>query len=154
MKNSVIALSALVLIVSQSCAQKSKHDAPDAVKSAFSIKFPNATKVKWDKENNSEWEAEFKQNGIKYSANFTSAGDWKETEHEISKNDIPAGVKARLDSDFADYKIEEAEISETASGTVYEFELENDEYTMEVAINEQGDVTKKEIKESEDGDED
>jgi len=141
---------AFAVISFTACAQK--QSVPDNVKNAFTQKFPNAQKVKWDKENETEWEAEFKLNGEEYSANFTSDGIWKETEHEIEASAIPANVKQTLDDEFAGYKIEEAEISETAEGTVYEFALEKDEQEMEVAISPDGAVKKKEVKKEEDED--
>ncbi len=127
-------------------------DAPKKVKDAFAKKFPNVKKVKWDKENATEWEAEFKMKGTEYSANFMDDGTWKETEHEIKKSAIPANVKSTLDSEFSGYKIGEAEISETDEGSVYEFEVEKGEQSMEVAINTDGKVANKEMKEE--GDED
>ncbi len=42
--------------------------------------------------------------------------------------------------------IEEAELSETAQGTVYEFSLEKNDTDMEVAISPEGKVIKKEMK--------
>jgi uncharacterized membrane protein YkoI len=108
--------------------------------------------VKWDKENDQEWEAEFKMNGTEYSANFDMDGKWMETEHEIDKKELPAAVQQTLDTDFAGYKIEEAEISETDQAKVYEFELEKDEIEMEVVISPTGEVVKK-MKKSEDDDE-
>jgi len=128
------------------CGQKS--DVPAKVKTAFEQKFPNATKVSWDKENAKEWEAEFKMEGKEYSANFDADGNWKETEYEIRKSDIPTAVKSTLDKDFNGYKIEEAEISETSDGTVYEFELEKGKSEIEVAISPNGKlVMQKEKKE-------
>src|SRR5680860_864403 len=127
-------------------------DAPKKVKDAFAKKFPTVKKVKWDKENETEWEAEFKMKGTEYSANFMEDGTWKETEHEIKKNAIPANLKTTLDTEFSGYKIGEAEISETSEGSVYEFELEKGEQAMEVAIDTNGKVVKKEMKEE--GDED
>jgi uncharacterized membrane protein YkoI len=124
------------------CAQTAK-DVPAKVTAAFSEKFPDAKKVKWDKENDQEWEVEFKMNGKEYSANFNVGGMWMETEYEISKKDIPAAVQQTLDTDFAGYKIEEAEISETADGAVYEFEIEKDKLEMEVVISPAGEVVKK-----------
>ncbi|HZJ19858.1 MAG TPA: PepSY-like domain-containing protein [Pricia sp.] len=118
-------------------------DAPKKVKDAFAKKFPTVKKVKWDKENETEWEAEFKMKGTEYSANFMEDGTWKETEHEIKKNAIPANVKTTLDTEFSGYKIGEAEISETSEGSVYEFELEKGEQAMEVAIDTNGKVAKK-----------
>lgn len=132
------------------CAQST--EVPQAITEAFSKKFPEAKKVKWDKENAAEWEAEFKMNGTEYSANFTSAGEWTETEHEIKTSEIPAAVKATLDQDFKDYEIEEAEISVTKEGKVYEFELEKDETALEVAIDVNGKIVTKEVKEEEEED--
>jgi len=127
------------------CGQK--ENVPAKVKTAFEQKFPHATNISWDKENATEWEAEFKMDGKEYSANFDANGNWKETEYEISKSEIPAAVKATLDKDFKGYKIEEAEISETSAGTVYEFQLEKGNTEMEVAISPNGKLIKKEAKE-------
>jgi ribosome-associated toxin RatA of RatAB toxin-antitoxin module len=148
MKKVTILMLGSVMILSQAYAQ-TKTNVSENVKSAFSQKFPAAKKVKWDKESETEWEAEFKINGEEYSANFTSNGTWKETEHEIEESAIPAAVKQTLDSEFAGYDIEEAEISETVQGKVYEFALEKDEIDLEVAISPDGKVVKKEIKKEE-----
>ena len=122
-----------------------ENDAPQKVKDAFTKKFPMVKKVKWDKESATEWEAEFKMKGMEYSANFLEDGTWKETEHEIKQNAIPATIKTVLDTQFSGYKIEESEISETKEGFLYEFELEKGEQMMEVAIDKNGKVVKKEM---------
>lgn len=140
-----------VLILSQACAQTK---APTEVTTAFSQKFPTAKKVKWDKENETEWEAEFKMNGKEFSANFTSEGIWKETENEISEAEIPLAVKQTLESEFNGYKIEESEISITKDGKVYEFALEKDESELEVGIAPDGKVMKKEVKNEDEEDKD
>lgn len=141
-----------VIVLSQvACAQTS---APTEVLTAFSKKFPTAQKVKWDKESATEWEAEFKLDGKEYSANFTSQGIWKETENEIKKSEIPTEVEATLNKEFADFKIEEMEISETVEGKVYEFMLEKKETSLEVAISPTGKVVKKEVVTEKDGEED
>ena len=118
---------------------------PEPVKTAFSKKFPSVKKVDWEKESDAEWEAEFRMNRTEYSANFSSDGRWLETEHEISKKEIPKSIKAVLHSEFNAYKIEEAEISETSSDSVYEFELEKGGKTLEVAFNLDGKKLKEEL---------
>lgn len=120
--------------------------APQKVTDAFVKKFPNVKKVKWEKENETEWEAEFKVNKVEYSANFIEDGTWKETEHEIDEKEIPQTVKVALTKGFPGYEIEEAEISETKEGTVYEFEIEKGESEMEVAIDANGTIIKQEVK--------
>ncbi len=147
MKTSFFILTAFALSGITACAQKTT--APENVKKAFAQKFADAKSVKWDKENETEWEAEFKWKGEEYSANFTSDGTWKETEYEIETSAVPAVVKQSLDTEFAGYEIEEVEISETAQGKVYEFALEKGESEMEVAISPEGKVVKKEVKQEE-----
>ncbi|GAP43372.1 MAG: hypothetical protein EOL88_03220 [Bacteroidia bacterium] len=144
MKTSKLFVIAFAAISINACAQK--PNVPEKVNKAFTQKFSDAKSVKWDKENETEWEAEFKINGQEYSANYSTDGVWIETEHEIEKSAIPANVKQTLDTEFAGYKIEEAEISETAEGSVYEFELEKDKTNMEVAVSPDGKVVKKEVK--------
>ncbi len=101
MKILKLSVVAMLFAAFSACGQKST--VPNNVNAAFMKKFPNAKKVSWDKENDTEWEAEFKMNGQEYSANFSSAGIWMETEHEIKKADIPAAVKKTLDTEFAGY---------------------------------------------------
>jgi len=124
--------------------------APKKVKDAFAKKFPTAKKVKWEKENATEWEAEFKMNNTEYSANFMADGTWTETEHEIDEKEIPAIVKKALSTNFPVYEMEEVEISETAQGMVYEFEIEKGETEMEVAIDANGKIVKQEVKKEDD----
>jgi len=140
-------LSIAFLLVSINACGANRESTPEAVRTAFVEKFPDVKKVKWHKESDTEWEAEFKQNGQEYSANFLADGTWKETEHEIKIAEIPAEIKKVLDTEFAGYKIEEAEISETEAGMVYEFEIEKGEESLEIAISTEGKVVKKENKE-------
>ncbi len=144
MKTLKLSVIAVLFASFAACAQKST--VPVNVNAAFMQKFPNAKKVSWDKENETEWEAEFNMNGQDYSANFSSTGNWMETEYEIKKTDIPTAVKKTLDTEFAGYDIEEAELSETTKGKVYEFSLEKNDTDMEVAISPEGKVIKKEMK--------
>ena len=152
MKKVTILMLGLVMILSQACAQTQKN-VPTKVKTTFAQKFPNAKKVKWDKENATEWEAEFKMKGKEYSANFDNNGNWKETEYRINKSDIPSAVKSTLDKNFNGYKIEVAEVSETADGKVYEFMIEKGNSDMEVVVNSDGKLVKKEEKKEKDEDE-
>jgi len=155
MKTSILILSAVVLFGFTACSQSGK-DVPEAVKSAFSQKFPDVTNVKWDKENDNEWEAEFKINGMDYSANFENSGAWTETEYKINLKDIPEAVKTSLDNESAGSKIKESEVCETKEGKVYEFVIRKGDNEIELQINDAGKITKKEQsdEEQEDDDED
>lgn len=144
MKKLLMIAAVLGLFSCNSFGQKGKN-VPEVVKNAFAQKFPQATGVKWDKENDKEWEAEFKINGKEASANYDMNGTWLETEYEISMKEVPTAVKNTLDKDFAGYKIKESEISETAKGKLYEFEIQKDDNKLEVGIDESGVIVKKEV---------
>lgn len=151
MKKSIMMMSLLLGFGVMSCAQST----PSAVKSAFEKKFPNAKSVEWEKENDSEWEAEFKLNGVEYSANFSNDGTWKETEHEIKESEIPSAVKRTLTNQFAEYEVEDVEMIETPEFSGYEIEIEKGKETIELLIDNSGEVLKKKVeKESEEEDED
>ncbi|WP_367752378.1 PepSY-like domain-containing protein [Flavobacterium sp. WC2430] len=97
---------------------------PEAVKKAFAKKFPTATKVSWGKEAPKEWEADFTFEGNSISANFLQDGTWLETEKEIKAMNLPKAVLATVKSNYLDWKIAEADLTETAkNGTIYEVEL-------------------------------
>lgn len=152
MENLMLITVLSVAFSMQSCAQKSDNkDVPEKVLSAFNAKFPDAKKVEWEMENDSEWEAGFKWNGIEYSANFSIGGEWRKTEYEIKESEIPSNIRAILDQNFSDYEIEDPEIAETPTGKSYELEIEVGEEEFEVTIDPQGNLTKK--KESEENDE-
>jgi len=126
-------------------AFSSGEKVPQKVKEAFAKKFPMAKKIKWDKENSTEWEVEFKMHKVAYSANFLENGTWKETEHKIKVKEIPNVVKTALMTAFPGYDIEAAEISETQEGKVYEIEIEKGETKMEVVLDPSGTIVKKEV---------
>ncbi|MGG8497529.1 PepSY-like domain-containing protein [Tenacibaculum sp. TC6] len=147
-KLNVLSFMAIALAIT-SCAQnKKKENVPQEVTVSFNQKFPKAKKVEWAKENDKEWEAEFKMNGVAYAANFLNSGTWIETEYEIKEKEIPKNIKAILDQNFKDYDIEASEISITVEGKSYEFKIEVEEQEFEAVIDPKGVLTKKIVEES------
>ncbi|MGB8491800.1 MAG: PepSY-like domain-containing protein [Bacteroidales bacterium] len=144
MKTSILILSAILLFSFTAFGQTGK-DVPAPVKSAFSQKFSKAANVKWTRENDKEWEAEFKMDGKDYSANFDNAGIWMETEYKISSKEIPASVTASIGKEFAGYKTDVSEVSETEKGKVYEFVLSKGKEKMEAAFSSDGKLLNKEL---------
>lgn len=127
-------------------AQKLKSaEVPDAVKASFKQKFDKAKDVKWSKENEKEYEAEFEVGEKEQSATFDSSGKWLGTETEIEKSDLPAPVKSALNKEFAGFTIEEAEKGESPENpSFYEVELKNGKIKYEVQLSNEGKVLKKE----------
>jgi hypothetical protein len=125
----------------------SKIATPNLVIKAFQNRYQNVSNLRWSQESDDEWEAEFTMNEADYTANFNAAGIWIETEKMIQFAEVPHIVKDVLEKEFAGYKVDEAETSETEEGLVYEFEMENEsKHTeREVAISPDGKVIKNEI---------
>lgn len=121
-----------------SCSQGT----PSVVKIAFNEKFPNATSVKWEKENEAEWEAEFKLTGVEYSANFSNEGIWKETEHEVAIGELPDAITNVLENQYSGYTIKGAEMVETPMLSGFEVEIKKGKETVEIMIDTDGNVQK------------
>ncbi|MFT6503234.1 MAG: putative lipoprotein NlpE involved in copper resistance [Crocinitomicaceae bacterium] len=147
MKKKITTMVLLVGLGIVSCAQETSSETPTKVEDAFNAKFPKAKHVEWEKENDTEWEAEFKLNGTDYSANFSDEGVWKETEHGIKIKQLPEAIQNTLSSEFSEYKIEEAEMVESPDFSGYEVEIEKGEESMEVVFDQAGKIIKKKIKE-------
>ena len=97
---------------------------PAPVSSAFSTKFPAATQVKWEKENATEYEAEFRMGGVQMSSNFAADGKWLETETEISFAQLPPAVSSSFSKNHKNAGKAEAAKIELASGKIiYEIEV-------------------------------
>lgn len=127
----------LAMVVVYSCSFAKTP--PKAVSDAFAKKFPTATKISWGIESPKEWEAEFTLNGEKISANFNENGTWLETEQEINAANLPKAILATLKMNYSDWKITEADKTETAKhGTLYEVDLKKGLKSKSLAYNEDG----------------
>ena len=124
---------------------------PKAVTDNFAKKFSSATKVKWDQEEENEWEAEFKMNGTEMSASFDNAGKWMATEAELSEKDLPAAVLKAVKAAYGDWKIEDVESIETPEMKGYELGIEKGKEELEITVTADGKITVS--KETDEGDE-
>lgn len=150
MKNSMLLFVGACGITLVSCGQ---DGTPSSVESKFKEMFSNAKSVKWDKENEKEWEAEFKMDGKSCSANFSLDGTWLETETEMKVKELPASIKEAITSNFEGYEIESAEQVESPEQNAYEVEIEKGESVMEVVLDANGTILKKkEVQEEDDND--
>jgi hypothetical protein len=133
-------------------AQDKNVTVPDAVKTAFAKKFPSVKNVEWSKENDKEFEAEFKVGSTEQSANFDTAGTWLETETKIKTSELPSAVSKAIATKYPDYKIEEAEKTEKPGNVItYEVKVEKGETSYEVLVSPDGKIIKaEEEKEDED----
>lgn len=130
----VLAISLIALIALSSCKEnkKTEEKIPENVQTAFKQKFPNAANVKWDKNCDNTWEAEFVMTGNKHSAQYKPDGKWYETEYVIPVSKIPDVIKANVVSKYAGYKIVKAEVVITSWGEQYELQLNKEQSSIGV----------------------
>jgi len=128
-----IILIVMLLIADQ--AMYAQLRVPATVSIAFAKKFPDATHVKWGKENAREFEAEFELKGRKMSANFDFQGNCKETETEIDVVDLPAAIARSIAAKYPGAVISAANKIEKARGKIfYEADLKIKGKKMEVEL--------------------
>lgn len=104
------------------------------VQQTMLAKYPGAKKIKWQQEGESNWEAEFKWDGIKYEVVYDQDGNRLETERELMDDEIPERFRKALANEYPDHKIVEAEWLETLEGIFYEFELKGADGEVEVMM--------------------
>jgi len=116
---------------------------PDAVKNAFSNKFPTATNIKWEKENKTEMEANFKMNNTDVSANFGLDGTWVETETTIPANELPAAVTNTVNTKYPGAVYGRTEkIEKPGSKILYEVNITMNSKKKELELNPDGTIAK------------
>jgi hypothetical protein len=138
MKKYSMILAAMFMAISFTACSQSK--VPEAVKTAFNKKFPAAKEVEWGMEGKTEWEAEFELNEKDMSANFDLQGNWKETETDLEKGDIPSEVMHVLNAKFPGYKVKDAAFTETPKYSAYEIVIKKGESKKEVTVNKTGKI--------------
>ena len=124
-------------------AQKLKEaDVKPGVIQAFGKKFPDASKVKWEKEG-ADYEGNFTQNGVEKSVVIDTTGKILEIESEIALKDVPQTVKDYLAKTYADYKIKELSKLELTNQIQYEVEVKKGKELWELRFNTEGKFLRK-----------
>jgi hypothetical protein len=129
----------LLVIVYTNTTLFAQSKTPKAVQTSFNLKFPKATKVTWDKENNHEFEANFIENDLNYSANFSDLGEWLETESKITFDKLPDNIQTGFNNYHKKEKVKTVAIIETSKGDIqYEIEVKKGLKTIEYFYNSDG----------------
>src|SRR3954454_23698308 len=125
MKKISVFIVAAAFLSSAARAQDIKASkVPEIVKSACMKKFPDASKVSWEKENGN-YEANWGgKSGEDNSVQFTPAGNFIEIVKAIPVSELPANVSAYVKSHYNGVKITEAGKVTDAKGKLsYEAEI-------------------------------
>ncbi|MBT2619561.1 MULTISPECIES: PepSY-like domain-containing protein [Chryseobacterium] len=105
-------------------AQKIQHKSvPVSVTSALQKQYPEAKKVKWEKEKDN-YEAGFLSKGLEQSVLFNASGNIIETEVPINVNALSASIKQFILKNYPNQKIKEAAKIKDSKGIItYEAEV-------------------------------
>ncbi|SKA10012.1 PepSY-like domain-containing protein [Sediminibacterium ginsengisoli] len=90
---------------------------PAAVKAAFVKKYPNATKVKWEKEDGN-YEASFTDKGSSWSVIYNGNGVLQESEQEITPAELPAAVSTYMKEHYKNRAVKGAARITKADGSI------------------------------------
>jgi hypothetical protein len=107
MRKSVIIVVALVLSTIAFAQKVKATKVPEIVLKSLMSEYPNAKKVKWDKEENN-YEASFESNKTKNSVLFNASGKIIETEVEITTAQLPKSILNYIGKNYKDQKVKEA----------------------------------------------
>ena len=125
MKRSILSILIIAFFAVNATAQDIKaKDVPPAVKEALAKKYPNATKVSWEKEKGN-YEANWGgKSGEDTSVQFTPPGAFVEEVDAIPVSQLPAAVAPYVKAHYNGAKIKEAgKVTDAAGRHLFEAEI-------------------------------
>lgn len=125
MKKKLLFAAIAIVVTANVKAQDIKaKDVPEVVKAALVKKYPEATKVGWEKEKGN-YEANWGgKSGEDNSVVFTPAGVFVEIVKAIKISDLPASIAPYVSAHHKGAKIKEAgKVTNAAGKTMYEAEI-------------------------------
>jgi len=133
-------LSTFPLIIGCAFGQGQK-DVPKAVQKTFENKYPGENDPDWHKDDNGNYESNFKIDGKSFRADFSPNGEWIETESDIDKKDLPKAVIDVIDNQFPDSEITEIEeVDHYSKGKFYDVEFKQKGKNKDVEIKADGPI--------------
>jgi len=138
MKSILIALIGIFIFVNAYA-----QNIPAPVKDSLSKKFPGATNVKWVKQSKNKYEAYFKMNNEKQSADFSDKGDWLESETVVAFNTLPTKVQDAFNKNQKGHKANRSVMIETSNGSKkYKVDYKKGKKSLGVFYDDQGNKVK------------
>ena len=116
-------------------------DVPAAVLEAVKKKYPDVSMVEW-KLKDGEYCAEFKIDKRGHDVWLDKNGVIKKLKQDISKNDLPATVKQKLDTDFKTFTIEDADKIEKDGKVYFQVKLKSGTQERTVLLTSEGQIEK------------
>jgi hypothetical protein len=142
MKVKVIQLLALIFMGTSFVFAQDvpESEVPSVIVNSFKKEFPKARDVEWELKGdqyNVEFEIGFFSD---YEAWFDSSGKLLKYTEEISKSDLPEAVKETIKSQFAGYRIDDAEKIVENGVETYEVEIEKKDDERKLVFTKDGTI--------------
>lgn len=114
---------------------------PTHIEEAFQKKYPEITEPKWESESNDSWEANFEINGEKYRVDFGKDGNWIETEHDVTFEQLPNEIRSAIEIKYRVEHIRGIEaVKNPTHGEFYVVEFQQGSGKKDVLFNLEGKV--------------
>jgi hypothetical protein len=114
---------------------------PSDIEKAFEKKFPEVVEPEWEKESNGSWEATFKRDGVEFRVDFDSDGNWVETEHDVTIDQLPPEVRSAIEIKYKAHEIRDIEaVDSPTHGKFYDVEFQQGAEKKDVMFSLEGKV--------------
>lgn len=113
----------LGIVVLACAAEVPESKVPSVVKNALMTKYPDATDIEWEYKRQL-YEVEFEVANTDYEAWIDSTGTLLKVEKDIAANEVPALVRKKIEEQFKNQTIDDAEEIIVQGKTYYRVELE------------------------------
>jgi hypothetical protein len=121
-----------------------KSQVPSLVLNAFQTKFANATDVEWELKGD-DYKAEFEIGKRNHDVWIDKSGNIKKHKEDFPKSDLPAAVKQKLESEFSNYKIDDADKVEVDGKVYYQIELDGNNEERKILFSADGKIESKNV---------
>lgn len=126
-------------------AQKIEQgNVPSAIVNTFQKDHPRATDIEWERDReNYKVDFEIGDSKQDHVAWYSKDGDLIKHKMEITYNQLPVKVAAKLESDFTDFKTDDIYKIDEGGKTKYKIELKKGKEEQKVIFDENGNLLKK-----------
>lgn len=136
-------LSIVILVATFSSAAVSQDisekEVPSLVLNALQSKYSSATKVDWELEGD-VYKAEFDVGSREHDLWIDKNGNITKHKEDFPKKELPQAITQKLQSEFKDYKIDDADKIEEGGKILYEVDLDGSKDERKVLFTADGKV--------------
>ena len=127
-------IGSIVAVQAQDVAEK---DVPEAVKSALSQKYANATDLEWEKHGDN-YEADFDVKRIDHAVMIDPSGKILMTRHDLMEKDLPQALQNAISQNYKGMRVDDVEQVEKDGNTYYQLELDQKGKDKKVVLSKDG----------------